>query len=97
MHEVHQNHHKNPRHIGIIITPILPVRAYEFCFILVLSLLLGQRYACGLNCGVVIGQLIMDTVHVLYHYVRFWWLDCGRFYHNHHHYRQEQVAHGLTR
>ena len=97
MHEVHQTHHKNPRHIGIIITPILPVRAYEFCFILVLSLLLGQRYACGLNCGVVIGQLIMDTVHVLYHYVRFWWLDCGRFYHNHHHYRQEQVAHGLTR
>jgi len=96
MKKDHQYHHVRPKHLGIIITPIFPVRIYECFFICLLWALLGKRWACGLNCGIVLGQLTMDLVHVLYHCSRWWWLECGRFYHNYHHFREETVAHGLT-
>jgi len=93
----HGNHHKRPRNLRIIATPILPVQLYDFIVIVLLIAIIGRERAYAINCGISFGQCVMDTVHILFHSTfRPWYLESARSYHSHHHFREEHVAHGLT-
>lgn len=101
LHEIldmaHSNHHRWPRNLRIIATPILPVQLYDCIAVLILMYFLGRPAAYAINCGVAIGQIIMDSVHVAFHsHYRPWYLESARSYHLHHHFSTEDVAHGLT-
>jgi len=93
----HNNHHRKPRNLRIIATPILPVQLYDFFVILLLMYFIGREYAYAINCGISFGQCVMDTVHILFHSTfRPWYLESARSYHLHHHFIREEQAHGLT-
>lgn len=95
--KVHQNHHKKPRNLRIIATPIIPVQLYDFFVILLIMCITGRETAYAINCGISFGQCVMDIVHVLFHSTfRPWYLESARSYHSHHHFIQQEQAHGLT-
>jgi len=97
LNTAHNNHHEHPRNLRIIATPILPVQFYDTLVVFILMYTFGKRVAFGINCGVAIGQIIMDTTHVLFHSnFRPWYLESARSYHLHHHFVKEEVCHGLT-
>lgn len=93
----HDNHHRLPRNLRIIATPILPVQIYGLLTMVVSVYALGRKIAYPINGGVALGQITMDTVHVLFHSdFRPWYLESARSYHLFHHFADEDVAHGLT-
>ena len=95
--KVHLNHHTSPRNLRIIATPILPVQLYDFLVILLLMWVVGREIAYAINCGISFGQCLMDSVHVLFHSsFRPWYLESARSYHTHHHFIDQEGAHGLT-
>ena len=95
--KIHGNHHRQPRNLRIIATPILPVQLYDFFVVLGIMLVLGQPIAYGINCGIALGQCIMDVVHIVFHSkMRPWYLESARSYHTVHHFKDDNVAHGLT-
>lgn len=101
LHEIldmaHNNHHKWPRNLRIIATPILPVHIYDCVTVVVFVYMLGRPAAYAINCGISVGQIIMDVVHVAFHsHYRPWFLESARSYHLHHHFTPNNVAHGLT-
>ena len=97
LHQVHNNHHKRPRNLRIITTPILPVQLYDFLVILLLMCVVGREIAYAINCSISFGQCVMDSVHVLFHSsFRPWYLESARSYHSHHHFIESETAHGLT-
>eukprot|EP01095_Lingulamoeba_sp_RSL-Kostka_P002000 TRINITY_DN1285_c0_g1_i1.p1 TRINITY_DN1285_c0_g1~~TRINITY_DN1285_c0_g1_i1.p1 ORF type:complete len:304 (+),score=56.32 TRINITY_DN1285_c0_g1_i1:65-976(+) len=95
--KAHDNHHVKPRNLRIIATPIIPVQIYDFFVVSLLIFILGRDIAYGINCGICIGQMTMDTTHVLFH-TRFcpWFLRPAKSYHAYHHFIDEEEAHGLT-
>jgi sterol desaturase/sphingolipid hydroxylase (fatty acid hydroxylase superfamily) len=93
----HRNHHNKPRNLRIITTPLIPVQAYGLIVMVLAVFVLGRRIAYGINCGIAIGQITMDTVHVLFHSrFRPWYLESARSYHLYHHYTDDEEGHGLT-
>lgn len=93
----HNNHHMKPRNLRIIATPILPVQVYGLMVMILFMYLFGRRISYAINCGIAIGQMTMDTVHVLFHSNwRPWYLESARSYHLFHHFTDEEFAHGLT-
>ena len=97
LHKAHQNHHQKPRDLRIIGTPILPVQMYGFLFTSLLMGYFGKENAWAINSGVVLGQCIMDSVHIIFHSKwRPKFLESARSYHMHHHFIDGNFAHGLT-
>jgi len=97
LHGAHNNHHRRPTMLRIIATPIIPLTAVDCLAVLLVILICGKKYAYGINCGIATGQILMDVTHVLFHSkYRPWFLEAGRSYHNYHHYRSDDEAHGLT-
>eukprot|EP01094_Clydonella_sp_ATCC50884_P019924 TRINITY_DN4000_c0_g1_i1.p1 TRINITY_DN4000_c0_g1~~TRINITY_DN4000_c0_g1_i1.p1 ORF type:complete len:292 (+),score=101.54 TRINITY_DN4000_c0_g1_i1:61-936(+) len=93
----HGNHHKRPRNLRIIATPLIPVQVYGLMTMILFMYLFGREVSYGINCGIAIGQMTMDTVHVLFHSNwRPWYLESARSYHLFHHFTDEEFAHGLT-
>lgn len=95
--KIHANHHKQPRNLRIIATPILPVQLYDFLVVLLIMLFVGRPVAYAINCGISFGQCVMDVVHIAFHsHWRPWFLESARSYHLVHHFIDDEVAHGLT-
>eukprot|EP01087_Luapelamoeba_hula_P013154 TRINITY_DN3748_c0_g1_i1.p1 TRINITY_DN3748_c0_g1~~TRINITY_DN3748_c0_g1_i1.p1 ORF type:complete len:318 (+),score=28.98 TRINITY_DN3748_c0_g1_i1:54-1007(+) len=87
LQSIHANHHREPSKLRIIMTPIFPVHLTDVVVVGALIVLLGRQIACGLNCGIALGQMIMDTTHVLFHAPNSpWLLRYARSYHLWHHY-----------
>jgi len=84
---IHNNHHREPRKLKIITTPIIPAIVYDLLIILILNLVFGQKTASGLNGGIAIGQIMMELTHVLHHSRNtHWLLRYARSYHLWHHF-----------
>jgi len=95
--QAHRNHHRQPKKLRIITTPILPVYMYNFLVVLVLRSILGAPVVAAINCGVTLGQITMDLSHIAFHSnFRPWYLESARSYHLHHHFSKDDLAHGLT-
>lgn len=95
--KIHANHHKQPRNLRIIATPILPVQVYDFVVVLLIMAFAGRPVAYAINCGISFGQCVMDLVHIAFHSRwRPWYLESARSYHLVHHFIDDEVAHGLT-
>jgi hypothetical protein len=96
--EAHKNHHRHPSRLRIICTPMLPVLLYGLVMTYSIAPLVGAARAIGLFAGLGLGQLLMDTVHIVQHSTWHpWWLEVSRSWHSYHH---QQVhwdeCHGLT-
>ena len=93
----HGNHHRRPRNLRIITTPMIPAHVYGVVIMVVAVMLLGRKAAYGINCGIALGQIIMDAAHVLFHSrFRPWYLESARSYHLYHHFSDDDLGHGLT-
>ncbi|KAL6076397.1 fatty acid alpha-hydroxylase [Balamuthia mandrillaris] len=82
----HDRHHQRPRQLRIIATPIFPVQCWDAVVVSLLCWLLDKKAACGINCGIALGQMAMDATHMLFHSRhRPWLLESARSYHLFHH------------
>jgi len=99
MKPLHDRHHHTPRNFRIIATPLIPVHLVDLVLCTTLYFLLGRQIACGINCGIAVGQMIMDMVHVILHTRNCpWYLSTARSYHYYHHFdtKGDDTAIGLT-